>query len=140
KSSAARRNRRDETGPHASWVCAPRWARSFEGEFVMSRIGMFFLALPLVLAACSSSSDGGGGSADGGGGSSEGGGGGQDAGGGQKAAFGADCKSADDCSTGMCLKGSWGGFCTRSCTKVEDCPEMGWECNLSPYTACVPKH
>lgn len=111
----------------------------------MSRIGFsrFLLALPLVVlvAACSGSSSGGGGG--GGGGSGDGGGGGgggSDGGGGTKAAFGADCKSGDDCTTGMCLKGDWGGFCTRQCTKASDCPEMGWECNISPYTACVPNH
>jgi hypothetical protein len=30
------------------------------------------------------------------------------------------------------------GFCSRVCTKADDCPEEGWECNLAPYTACVP--
>jgi len=58
-----------------------------------------------------------------------------------KAAFGADCQVADDCSTGKCLKvqGASAGFCTRQCTSASDCPEDGFECNLAPYTACVPK-
>ncbi len=58
--------------------------------------------------------------------------------------LGDDCTKGDECEGGKCLKftgndGKEHGFCTRQCTKAADCPESGWECNLSPYTACVPK-
>jgi hypothetical protein len=113
------------------------------------RSGLAFIAaasaLAIVLAACSGGDGGGGGggtqtSSSSGGASSSTGTGNGNTPPPSKAAFGADCKSADDCSTGMCLKGDWGGFCTRQCTKAADCPEQGWVCNISPYTACVPQH
>ena len=63
--------------------------------------------------------------------------------GGSGKALGDDCTSADECADGTCLMfeddmGNQYGFCTRTCTSADDCPEEGWECNLSPYTACVP--
>jgi hypothetical protein len=62
--------------------------------------------------------------------------------GGSGKALGEDCASADECAEGYCLMfedaGVTYGFCTRSCTSAEDCPESGWECNLAPHTACVP--
>jgi hypothetical protein len=104
---------------------------------MMSKIGFVRLALALTfvsIAACSSSSGGGGSSDDGN--SSTGSG----KTGGGKVPFGADCKEAVDCETGVCVTGSWGGFCSRQCSNAADCPEMGWECNITPYTACVPNH
>ena len=61
-----------------------------------------------------------------------------------KKAFGDDCTASDQCSDGKCVQftgndGKKHGFCSRQCTTAEDCPESGWECNLAPYTACVPK-
>jgi len=58
--------------------------------------------------------------------------------------LGTDCTAGSECKDGKCVKftdnsGTPRGFCSRTCTKAEDCPEEGWECNLAPYTACVPK-
>ena len=63
-------------------------------------------------------------------------------GGGSKA-FGEDCTATSECKTDKCVtfkdnSGATKGFCSRTCTKSSDCPESGWTCNLSPYTACVP--
>lgn len=65
-------------------------------------------------------------------------------GGGGSKALGTDCTAGSECKDGKCVKftdnsGTPRGFCSRTCTKAEDCPEEGWECNLAPYTACVPK-
>jgi hypothetical protein len=103
-----------------------------------------FLVVSFVAAVAACGGGGGGsGGGGGGGGSSSGGGSGSSSssgGSGGQAAFGADCSASNDCATGLCLTGSWGGFCTHSCTQPSDCPQTGWECNLSPYTACVPNH
>jgi hypothetical protein len=58
-------------------------------------------------------------------------------------AFGADCTASPECSEGKCVlftdnSGQERGFCSRICTKAEQCPEEGFVCNLAPYTACVP--
>lgn len=46
----------------------------------------------------------------------------------------------DECEGGKCILSQGdSGFCTRTCTSADDCPEPGWECNLAPYTACVPE-
>lgn len=121
---------------------------------------IFFVSfVALAVAGCSSSSDDGGGSSNGGssnGGTSSGGSSsgtstssssssssssGSSGGGGK--ALGDDCTAASECTDGKCLtftdkNGQKRGFCTRQCTKAADCPEKGWVCNLSPYTACVP--
>jgi hypothetical protein len=57
--------------------------------------------------------------------------------------LGEHCESNGDCKESKCVQftdndGNERGFCSRVCTKAEDCPEEGWECNLAPYTACVP--
>lgn len=61
-----------------------------------------------------------------------------------KGALGDNCTASEQCADGKCVQftdnsGQKRGFCSRQCTKAEDCPESGWECNLAPYTACVPK-
>ena len=66
---------------------------------------------------------------------------GADGGGG--GALGDDCTSNADCAENYCLmiEGSGGemiAFCSRQCVSADDCPEEGWVCNLSPFTACVP--
>lgn len=58
-------------------------------------------------------------------------------------ALGEDCAQSSECKENKCVRftdnsGQERGFCSRICTKAADCPETGWECNLSPYTACVP--
>ncbi len=62
-----------------------------------------------------------------------------------KAKFGEDCLKGSECEEGKCLTFTTDrdvkmGFCTRQCTQAADCPEEGWECSLSPYTACIPKN
>jgi hypothetical protein len=57
---------------------------------------------------------------------------------GGQGALGDDCTDADHCAEGKCILVGDSGFCTRTCTSADDCPEEGWECNLAPYTACVP--
>ena len=56
--------------------------------------------------------------------------------------LGTDCTANAECVEDYCLmfesNGEEFGFCSRQCVKAEDCPEDGWVCNLSPYTACVP--
>ncbi len=61
-----------------------------------------------------------------------------------KGALGDNCAASDQCAEGKCVQftdnsGQKRGFCSRQCTKAADCPESGSECNLAPYTACVPK-
>jgi hypothetical protein len=58
-------------------------------------------------------------------------------------ALGDDCTKSSECKEDKCVlftdnNGMQRGFCSRICTKAADCPETGWECNLAPYTACVP--
>jgi predicted small secreted protein len=55
-----------------------------------------------------------------------------------KKALGDSCSEAAECEDGICITYDGGGFCTRQCTSASDCPEEGWDCNISPYTACVP--
>lgn len=60
----------------------------------------------------------------------------------KKKGMGDDCTSASECEDGKCLTFEKGGqsfgFCTKQCVEASDCPS-DWDCNLSPYTACVPK-
>jgi hypothetical protein len=97
-----------------------------------------FASLSLAVVACSSDSSSGT-EASGGSSSSTGTGGSSSSGGGQ---LGANCQGVADCASSetTCIKagGATVGFCTHTCTKSSDCPSTGWECNLSPYTACVP--
>lgn len=58
--------------------------------------------------------------------------------------LGQDCTASAECAENKCVlftdnDGKRRGFCSRACTKAEDCPESGWECNISPWTACVPQ-
>ncbi|MBI3073528.1 MAG: hypothetical protein HYY84_15560 [Deltaproteobacteria bacterium] len=58
-----------------------------------------------------------------------------------KGKTGDDCQRLSDCDESTedtCLKVGSTGFCTHSCTRDSQCPS-GFECNISPYTACVPK-
>jgi hypothetical protein len=107
----------------------------------------FSLALAILLAACSSDSGSGSSGTNGPSGPSGPSGPGDSGTPGAasspapKGKLGDNCSSAADCSTDQCLtaRGASVGFCTRQCTSNADCPESGYECNLSPYTACVPK-
>lgn len=97
-------------------------------------------ATAALTVACSSSDSSD--SSSGSGGSSGSGSGGSAGGSSSGGKLGDNCSKVDDCASpeNICIKagGATVGFCTHSCTKSADCPSSGWECNLSPYTACVP--
>lgn len=110
------------------------------------------LACLLLVVACGSD-DTGSSTSSSGGGSSSGGSStsstssssssSSSSGGGGTKSFGQDCTKSEECQENKCVlftdnSGQERGFCSRVCTKAEDCPEDGWECNLAPYTACVP--
>lgn len=57
--------------------------------------------------------------------------------------MGDNCTAGSECQEHKCVRfkdnqGVDRRFCSRTCTKAADCPESGYVCNLSPYTACVP--
>jgi hypothetical protein len=56
--------------------------------------------------------------------------------------FGCSCGGNDECQSGFCVEGTFGGVCTQAC--LEDCPD-GWKCKGVPNFGadmvfiCVPE-
>lgn len=60
-----------------------------------------------------------------------------------KKAIGSDCEKGAECEGGICVRftgndGQKYGFCSNQCTKPEQCPPSGWDCQLAPGPYCVP--